>query len=197
MTTKKKPPAPAKPPPKKKAAAVVAPTRPPRKPLTIEEKVDRLVFLLVKGKWSRDKARTTAKAWGVTKREISRMVERASIKIEIAGGKLTAHVSLMQLELEAITGEARKAGNFSAAVRAIEMRAKLAGAFAAMRPGRHLADGEGDSPAGLPPELAKLTPPPSYDEVSHFAEVAPDACAVNGCRVHQPKGPLLPPAAVQ
>ncbi len=166
-------------------------TRKPAPPLTTEERVDRIAHLMVRGQWHSGKLRTLASAWGCGTREISKLADRASTRLTIASGKLDRKVAVASMQLEAIAQAAVAAGNFTAAIKAVTERVKLAGAY---KTGRQVVDDDSDSPTGLPPELARLNPPPSFDEVSHFAAVdSTDACTVEGCRVHGKPGQAAPP----
>lgn len=152
-------------------------------PAETEARIDRIVFLMIKGKWTGVELLRLAKAWKLGEREVGKLADRAAVRVETAGGKLGRLVTQAHADLEAIQHEARKKGNLTAAVRAIDVRLKLAGAYAQHRPGRGVTQ-EREAPRGLPPELAALAPPPTHEEVEHFASVRPEDCAVDACRVH-------------
>jgi hypothetical protein len=51
---------------------------------------------------------------------------------------------------------------------------------------REAADREGEAVQPLPPELAKLDPAPSEEEIRHFSETPDHHCGAVKCRVHDP-----------
>ncbi len=163
-------------------------------PKTHDQRVERIVYLMIKDQWGRDTPFVLATEWDCSLKAITRAADQASVRIETATGELRRKVVQAECELDEIRRLAIKAGQFSAAVRAVDLKMRLHGALSTFRPGRgkHGEGREDERPRGLPPELAQLDPPPSIEEVEHFAETPnASACPHDGCRVHG-KAPTRP-----
>lgn len=161
-------------------------------PKTRDQRVEEIVYLMIKGQWSTATLFEKAKVWNCSVTAMRKAADRASVRIETATGELHHEIAQAKSDLDEIMREARKHGQFAAAVRAVDSKMKLVGALAQHRPGRKRAQEE-DGPRGLPPELAALTPPPTLEEVEHFATTSTTTpCAIEGCRVH---GKASPPPA--
>ncbi len=159
-------------------------------PTTQEERIEEIVVLMLKHKWDhRVTPFELARKWGCTLSTIAKAAERASARIVIATGTMERRVAHYMDELEEIKADAMAAGQYTAAVRAVELKLKATGVFNRNRPTRPKEEDD-RNPRGLPPELAQLDPEPTLDEVEHFASTpGATACQLQVCRVHSKAAP--------
>lgn len=151
-------------------------------PTTQAARVEAITHLMVKGQWtSRQSTFELAKKWDCSLTAVSRAADHASVRIRTAEGELAQKVTEAAGELDRIKELAIGEKQYTAAVRAVELKLKLFGALAAARKPPTTED----QPRGLPPELAQLSPPPSVEEVEHFAAQSSHECPFETCRVHQ------------
>lgn len=158
-------------------------------PTTQDQRIDEIVSLMLHNKWEPKKTTfELAQKWGCTLTAIAKAADRAADRIVVATGTMQRKVEHHLAELDEIKEKAMKAGQYTAAVRSVELKLKVTGVFNRWtRPDKAVLP-EGTSsanPRGLPPELAQLSPPASVEEVEHFALTAgPMACPFEECRVH-------------
>lgn len=168
------------------------PAQTPQQELTSEEKIDRIVVLILRGEWNTKAARRCARLWRSTPRAIAKFAERAQARVDLASPDREQELATARNRLEEIYKAAVKAQKLPAALRAVELQLKVMGALGPAARGGRSPRGEEVAPSGLPPELARLDPPPTRDEVVHFAcTERPEDCQIENCRVH----PRTPPAA--
>lgn len=175
----------------KAALAQAPPTTPKRRrkpkseiPTTQDARVEEIVFMMLKHKWDpREAPFELAQLWGCSLNTIVKAADRAGVRITTATGNLERQVAQCLGELDEIKKDAMAEKQFSAAVRAVELKLKVAGALRT-KP-LHVPNEDTRNPQGLPPELAKLNPEPSIEEVKHFAATErADDCTLEGCRIH-------------
>lgn len=169
-------------------------------PTTQEQRIDEIVSLMLHNKWDQRKTPfELSQRWGCTLTAIAKAADRAADRIVIATGNMRRAVDANMAKLDEIIEASMKNGQYTAAVRAIELKLKTTGAFNKnTRPDKAvLPEGVGAPPRGLPPELAQLEPPASVDEVEHFAQTAGAlACPFDVCRVHGKEAPIPPSETV-
>lgn len=154
-------------------------------PTTQDQRAEAIIDLMLHHRWdSRVTPFELAQQWGCSVSTICKAANTAGSRITLATGTLERRVQHCLDKLDKIRSDAVAAGQYSAAVRAVELELKTVGAFNKQQPGR-VPLGREQNPRGLPPELAQLDPPASVEEVEHFAQTAgPMACQFEECRVH-------------
>jgi hypothetical protein len=156
----------------------------PNGPPTHAERVEAITYMMAKADWiPKVSVYELATKWDCSPTAVAKAADHASVKLRMAEGNLERVIMQSAAELDDIKKAAMEAGQFNAAVRAVEVKSRLLGVFVRHQPGRVGVNTE-EEPRGLPPELAQLSPPPSVEEVEHFASVAPEACEFEPCRVH-------------
>lgn len=158
------------------------------KPATRRQRVEHIADIMSLGEWiTRQSTKALAAHWKVTYSTVEADAVKASKIVRRAHGKRLAMVTSTVAKIERAYEGAMAYGQFSAAVRACSEMIRVLGPSSPSAPGRGAPRGEGDeAPAGLPPELARLDPAPTVDELRHFVEVTREACTVEACRVHRP-----------
>lgn len=156
----------------------------PNGPPSHAARVDEIAYMMAKAQWTPKKSvYELAAKWDCSPTAVAKAADHASVKVRTAEGNLERIVMQSVAELDEIKAAAMKAGQFTPAVRAVELKNRLLGVFVRHQPGRVGTNTE-EEPRGLPPELAQLSPPPSLEEVEHFASVAHEDCTFEPCRVH-------------
>ncbi len=158
-----------------------------------EGRVEFLADLMARGEYmSRLTLTSLAQLWGahgVSFTMLERDATAASRRVRAAQGSRRDMVIDTLSKLDACYRDAKAEGRTRDAIAALRAKAQITGPLVPM-----ISRPRTPAPSGLPPELARLTPAPSAEEVAHFATVeGPAACVVEGCRVHQ-KAPATPAA---
>lgn len=188
--------------PRKAAPSKKTPLIPRRRPLppcpaTPDARIEAIADIMARGEWvTRVTARELAALWaegGVGFSSIESYASAASKRVRASQGSRRAQLDQSLADLTRLQGIAEAQGDTRTAIRAVQARIQILGPMVPRLP---LSPRRPAAPAGLPPELARLTPEPTAEEVSHFAAVAtPGECTVEGCRIH-PRAPGAPPAPV-
>jgi len=164
-------------------------------PATPEERIEAIADIMARGEWiTRVTARELAALWapgGVSFDSIESYATQASKRVRASQGSRRRLLDAALADLHRLQGVAEAQGDTRTAIRAVQAKVQILGPITLRVAG---GSRRPVAPSGLPPELARLTPEPSAEEVAHFATVeGPAACAVEGCRVHQKAAPV--PAA--
>lgn len=159
-----------------------------------DARVEFIADLMARGEYMPRLTLTAlASAWaahGVSYYMLERDAAAASRRVRAAQGSRRDLVIDTLTKLDACYRKALDEGRTRDAIAALRTKTLITGPLVQLAP-RERRPG---APSGLPPELARLTPAPSAEEVAHFAAVeGPAACTVEGCRVHQKAAPV--PAA--
>ena len=163
-------------------------------PPTPEERIEAIADIMARGEWiTRVTARALAALWApsVSFASIESYASQASKRVRASQGSRRRQLDEALSDLTRLQAVAEGQGDTRTAIRAVQAKVQILGPITLRVAGGNRRPG---APSGLPPELARLTPAPSAEEVAHFAAVeGPAACAVEGCRVHQ-KAALVPAA---
>lgn len=179
-----------------KKTPLLATRRPlPTCPATPAERVEAIADIMARGEWiTRVTARALAELWGpagVSFASIESYATQASKLVRTSQGSRRRLLDGALADLDRLQQLAEGSGDIRTAIRAVQAKTQILGPMVPRLAG---AGRRPSAPAGLPPELARLTPAPTTEEVAHFAAVeSPAACTVEGCRVHPREALPAPP----